>query len=1029
MRPIQLTITAFGPYKHQEMIDFTELGEHRLFSISGNTGAGKTTIFDALCYALYGEASGEERSDPGMLRSHFAEDDVPTSVELTFAIKGHSYHVMRQMAHKKKGNKTATGGSVALYEVVDGERIPCVDRFHVTDVNQKIEQVIGLNKNQFSQIVMLPQGEFRRLLTSETENKEEILRRIFKTDRYKLMKEALDRKRKAQQGYIDQKRNERAIHFRSALKLPDRPDAILTRLREQEHINGYQMLEALDEELQFYKSETVRLEQQDEMYGDMLQQKQEAYHHAKHINERFAELAQKEQAYEELLAKQEEMKREEARLQMANAAALLQSFEQAYLQAVQTAGQAEQEQLSLAARNGQVQQQFQTASIRYEAEKEREQEREDSKELLRVLEDLRPVLKTFAERERQMRAAQLHLEQVQQQLQASEDEQEACLRQRKELSQSLLTQESALQGLVEKNEELLAMRGDAAIFRDYFKAVKAEEEERAALAAAQQNLEQEERKHEAVLQSWLSGQAAQLAAHLADGAPCPVCGSHEHPHKAASHQQISKQQLEEAQHAKNAAYLRFSEAQGRWHANKEQAAQRLQELCEREYDVSRVEEVYQAFVQRGKQLHAEVSQLGGLKQQHAGEKLRLQELEARLEQSMLRKAALERQHRGLQSAFTEQRLAYEESKRKIPAELGTLEAWQARYAKATAARNALEQAWASAQAEYQHLIGEQAAIAAAWEAAKQQQEKAHAARCEQEACFQEKLEEAAFAGRDSYEAAKLPAAVCRQIEESLRAYHAALGATGQQIADIRAGLSGKQWRDLSSLQEELVVLEQRVKHMQDQLHRIRLLNDGIVGLYQEIFAIEEEIRDKEAEFQELAELYEVIKGDNESRISFERYILIEYLEQIVQAANERLRRLSNGQFSLKRSDRVEKRNRQSGLGLDVYDSYTGQTRDVKTLSGGEKFNASLCLALGMADVIQAFEGGISIETMFIDEGFGSLDEESLTKAIDALIDLQKSGRLIGVISHVQELKQALPAVLEVVKQKDGSSRTKFIVQQ
>jgi exonuclease SbcC len=201
----------------------------------------------------------------------------------------------------------------------------------------------------------------------------------------------------------------------------------------------------------------------------------------------------------------------------------------------------------------------------------------------------------------------------------------------------------------------------------------------------------------------------------------------------------------------------------------------------------------------------------------------------------------------------------------------------------------------------------------------------------------------------------------------------------------------------------------------------------IESLRANIIDVHDQIQDEEAVYQELVDLYDVIKGDNESRISFERYILIEYLEQIVQAANERLRKLSNGQFFLKRSERVEKRNRQSGLGLDVYDTYTGQTRDVKTLSGGEKFNASLCLALGMADIIQAYEGGVSIETMFIDEGFGSLDEESLTKAIDTLIDLQKSGRLIGVISHVQELKNALPASLEVTKQKDGSSKTRFVV--
>ncbi|MDF2667835.1 MAG: hypothetical protein K0R67_141, partial [Paenibacillus sp.] len=163
------------------------------------------------------------------------------------------------------------------------------------------------------------------------------------------------------------------------------------------------------------------------------------------------------------------------------------------------------------------------------------------------------------------------------------------------------------------------------------------------------------------------------------------------------------------------------------------------------------------------------------------------------------------------------------------------------------------------------------------------------------------------------------------------------------------------------------------------------------------------------------------------KISFERYLQIEFLEKIIHTANQRLQRMSNGQYYLVRSDRLEKRGKQSGLGLDVYDNYTGQLRDVKTMSGGEKFNASLCLALGMADVIQSYEGGISIETMFIDEGFGSLDEESLNKAIDTLIDLQQTGRMIGVISHVQELKQAIPAILEVKKTKEGCSYTHFQV--
>jgi exonuclease SbcC len=183
----------------------------------------------------------------------------------------------------------------------------------------------------------------------------------------------------------------------------------------------------------------------------------------------------------------------------------------------------------------------------------------------------------------------------------------------------------------------------------------------------------------------------------------------------------------------------------------------------------------------------------------------------------------------------------------------------------------------------------------------------------------------------------------------------------------------------------------------------------------------------EKKFNQITDIYDVVRGQNSLKISFERYLQIEFLEQIIQSANERLRQLSNGQFYLMRSDRQESRGKQSGLGFDIYDSYTGQNRDVKTLSGGEKFNASLCLALGMADIIQSFQGGVSIDTMFIDEGFGSLDEESLNKAIDTLIDLQQSGRMIGVISHVHELKIAIPAILEVKKTKEGFSKTKFLL--
>ncbi|WP_279537045.1 SbcC/MukB-like Walker B domain-containing protein, partial [Bacillus thuringiensis] len=339
----------------------------------------------------------------------------------------------------------------------------------------------------------------------------------------------------------------------------------------------------------------------------------------------------------------------------------------------------------------------------------------------------------------------------------------------------------------------------------------------------------------------------------------------------------------------------------------------------------------------------------------------------------------------------------------------------------------MEDEWKKVQEAYQHWQNENIRIQAEQKGASNQFESAKLKKEETFARFMKELEQSGFTDQFTYKEAKLSDAQMEMLQKEIQGYYSSLEVLAKQIEELNSELKDKEYMDITSLGEHIKELEINLDIIKEKRQRAQNAVTYISDLHENIRRIDEQIHDEEKAFQELVDLYEVMKGDNESRISFERYILIEYLEQIVQIANERLRKLSNGQFYLKRSERVEKRNRQSGLGLDVYDAYTGQTRDVKTLSGGEKFNASLCLALGMADVIQAYEGGISIETMFIDEGFGSLDEESLTKAVDALIDLQKSGRFIGVISHVQELKNAMPAVLEVTKQKDGCSQTRFVV--
>ena len=293
--------------------------------------------------------------------------------------------------------------------------------------------------------------------------------------------------------------------------------------------------------------------------------------------------------------------------------------------------------------------------------------------------------------------------------------------------------------------------------------------------------------------------------------------------------------------------------------------------------------------------------------------------------------------------------------------------------------------------------------------------------------YREALQKSEFESEENYQQAKMPEAARGELQRSTQQFRQALHTAEQQAKELREELSGKAKSDLSLLELEIGQLKAEYEAAFGEWNQTKDLKAAASGLTAKIIQASGKAAELEQQLNRITDLHDMIRGQNSLKISFERYLQIEYLEQIIQSANERLKNLSNGQFYLMRSDRQEARGKQSGLGLDVYDAYTGQTRDVKTLSGGEKFNASLCLALGMADVIQSFQGNVSIDTMFIDEGFGSLDEESLNKAIDTLIDLQKSGRIIGVISHVQELKAAIPAILEVHKSKEGFSRTKFVI--
>ncbi|MFB9756900.1 SbcC/MukB-like Walker B domain-containing protein, partial [Paenibacillus hodogayensis] len=595
-------------------------------------------------------------------------------------------------------------------------------------------------------------------------------------------------------------------------------------------------------------------------------------------------------------------------------------------------------------------------------------------------------------------------------------------------AERLAEAEAQTAALPEKLEALARLRDKAKLL----KALQEAEARMGDAARAEAELDKQllaaRAEHDRLETLWIEGQAGLLAAHLHDGKPCPVCGSTEHPDKAAAGEAVpNRETLQQAKEALRyverelgAAKAQAAAARSGWDAG-------AAEMEAHGIRAAGLAEQYGQVETEGKRQRAETDEL----KKRAASLAQLREeasaLDRRLEELLTQKDGLtaRQQQTAVESGSAQTALAKELER--IPEELRTPDLLDKRLRSQNALAVKLEEAWKEAQRLRQLAETRLAAEKANAHQAAAQAEEAEANVREAGDRFRSELDKSGFADPGAYIAARLAESDRLALRKQIEAYRQNVAALEQQVAELEGELAEREPADTERLQEALAVLKRELERTAAELQTAERFRQESERLGTAIAAARENVRKLEERLTIVMDLYQMLKGDNPLKISFERYILIEYLEQILHAANARLTALTDGQFMLQRSDRLEIRGKQSGLGLDVYDAYTGQNRDVKTLSGGEKFNASLCLALGMTDVIQAHQGGVAIEMMFIDEGFGSLDEESLGKAIAALVDLQRAGRMIGVISHVQELKDAFPAVLEVRKTKEGYSRTAILL--
>ncbi len=1024
MKPIYLKMTAFGPYKQDELIDFTELKDNRLFLISGPTGAGKSSIFDAICFALYGTSSGTDRDKTQMLRSDFAQDDTHTAVEFIFEIRNRKYRVLRQLSHVKEGRKTATGEKYELYEILtDGTEVAVVERQRVSDINPKLEEIIGLTYDQFSQIVMLPQGEFRKLLTSQSENKEAILRKIFKTDRYGKMTKMLEEKKlKAESEARTVKAMRDSYIEQIAGALPLRASELFTAIQGQSNI--YQIQEALVSEQLFYAQEKADHLIHYEQAKETFQVANEKYISAKSTNDQLEALDLAKLQLAKSLEQVDyyvNLKEKAEAGQRANTLVYLDEQCLALSEAIKGKEHALNEAIYHVTLAEQALEQSQK---KVEQEKQNETMRKQLAESIHKLQSMQPIYEQVDAVQKKWQLAEQNATSLKQTYGQAVTQFENM----KLSAQSMKADIASLEAEVAKRptvmEQVHHLQAISMLFKQLAEESVKLQSAKVTFETSNQHFEQKKAQYEVYEKEWLNNQAYVLASALHDGDPCPVCGSVEHPNKHVEHGQLIdqaalenyKKQLIDAETSRQNALLQLNVLSEKVKQYEEQLSEYKVQLHERQLYEQQLQE-QQAY---NLHLQQEAARLTKLKQQEAQLIKTIEEQE----QSM---KATEHAKIEAEKAVIEHTASFNQMKATMDPSLANLAALQTKLNEASGQLITLEKAWELAQNSLQQSETAVTTKKQAVTFLTEQLEELKIQLATEKQKFMDKMKEAQFENYMLYKQSILTENVIRDLLQQHLLFSNSLHALKQKVAEESERLKDCQKVDLTDAATALQLHKLKEEQAYEQYKQAEKHEQQCSSFIEKLNQVAEDIYRLEQVSNQITDVYNLLKGQNTKKISFERYVQMGYLEQITEAANVRLRTLSNGQFMLVCSDRQESHGRQSGLSLDVYDSYTGQTRDVKSLSGGEKFNASLSLALGMADVIQNYQGNVRIDTMFIDEGFGSLDEESLMRAIDTLIELQNAGRMIGVISHVSELKEAIPAVLQVMKSKEGYSRTQFVV--
>jgi DNA repair protein SbcC/Rad50 len=1042
MRPLKLTMQAFGPYAGTEFIDFTELGNRTMFVISGKTGSGKTTIFDAITYAIYGKASGEDRNGPE-LRSQFAKDDLLTEVSLDFSLKGKRYSITRSPQQLKKKDKgdgyTQIGAKAELYEWDEnGEKT--IIGTKISDVEEKIKEIMLIDANQFRQILMIPQGEFRKLLTSDSKDKELILQRLFHTQLYKMVEEKLKEEATVLKKSVEdqvQARNEaiRRIvavtndELREYLDAGSVNDTIIMPLLEVEIAGMSDLLEKLKGELNEKSQERDRIKAQlfeAETILKQLQTKEE-------LKQEKARLQSQEDTFKEV----------EVQIGRAQRAALLEKQEQLCHRLKREADQYEANVKAIKVEIGRITLMVETSETKLQTELAREAERQAALHEVNMLVNMKDDVYSFAalaketaQTERLLVTAKDKQLKLDNQLMVNEEKVKALQAQREEIEKGKITYLENKGKMDKLQAELVSLEKYETLLGRHHEAVtklqtisNRYENTKARMLDARALVDDLEQK-------WLHGQASLLASKLHEGEACPVCGSEHHPAPAAAYG-LGLPSEEDLKVAKADA--------AKWEKEKS-GDESLLYQCQSNEKAAKdaVDETLDGILLLRSDFTEE--NLALIKGDIIAEKAGLLQVQRNLEQQMAlldrviqQIAALEAEKQDIQRLgqqiagevtqltiqYTEKNTNLTRMMNAIPENLRS----EAEYERAVAASKnrhellvkVLEEATQRLQAAKEKLTAESARLLDAERLFSTKQQELLTER----EIFKSNLAEQGFDNYNVYHTSKRSEVEIQRLVAELRSYREGLRSVSDRLEELTQLLANVKTPDVDGLKALLEKASIAIEALNQKHTNLFVKKRDNQEIFANVLRLNENMKVLEERYKLIGHLYEITKGQNSFRVTFERYVLAAFLDDILREANYRLRKMTSGRYELLRKTDRSKGNAQSGLELLVFDQYTGQERHVKTLSGGESFKASLSLALGLADVVQNYAGGVSLETMFIDEGFGTLDPESLDQAIESLMDIQSSGRLVGIISHVPELKERIDARLEVIAGQTGS-RTEFV---